>query len=138
VTDLSPRRKLADRLGILSGFSDTDEVYRDTSEDTRIRLLSALGIDAETEATAQASLDRLEADDAARLVDPVAVVSVLAPAAREVPLGTGAGGDLEWTLAITAEDGRTRTLEGKGGPIPLPDLTPGYYSLRVRGALGGS
>jgi hypothetical protein len=66
-------RRLADRVGILPEYVDyTGREVRVTSDETRVALLRAMGLDASTEAAARSALREIEATEAA-LLEPVRV-----------------------------------------------------------------
>src|SRR5690349_741947 len=68
-------RALAERMRIQPSYLDqTGETLRHTSDETRVRLLAEMGIDASTEERAQEALRRLRRADRRRLIDPVRVV----------------------------------------------------------------
>jgi 4-alpha-glucanotransferase len=125
-------RALADRLGILPSYRDVTGLDHETSDDTRVALLHAMHLDAATDAAATREVERLDAEQDARLLDPVQVLTAGGPAA--VPLRSHGAG--EWTADLVLEDGSTRTLHGRTDPagtrIALPDALPlGYHELRV-------
>ena len=67
-------RALADRVGILPSYLDQNgRDMRETSDETREALLSALGYDASSEVAAGQRLVELERAERARLVAPVQV-----------------------------------------------------------------
>ena len=69
-------RTLADRLGILREYVDqTGRETRVTSDETRIAILAAMGIDASTEADAARALQQLEERERSRALRPVRVLA---------------------------------------------------------------
>ncbi|WP_374327035.1 4-alpha-glucanotransferase [Paracoccus pantotrophus] len=107
-----PRLTLAGRMGVLPGFHDLAGQWRETSVETAVALLAAMGLAVPTAAEAQAALD----DHAVRLP-------------QDVICAAGARPDLaldDWQL--TFEDGTE--AEGNG---PLPVLPLGIHRLRAGG-----
>jgi len=136
-------RELADRMGILPCYSAASSSEgRETSDATRVALLAAMGLDAETEAKASEALRAIALREGSRIAEAVRVVTE-GRAAREVSVRLPAlrTGHLEWSLELHAEDGRSETAEGcidsPGGraglqlPIPGAPLSPGYHSLHL-------
>jgi 4-alpha-glucanotransferase len=131
---------LADRAGILSEYRDqTGRETRVTTDETRVALLAALGIDASTDDAAQRALDELERATRDRLLDPVRVVrqgtDVSALALRLPP---GWMGDIEWRVETRDESDRVIAVEGSSDAreflCRLPQGQPpvGYYTVDVR------
>ncbi|OYV71862.1 MAG: hypothetical protein B7Z72_06040, partial [Gemmatimonadetes bacterium 21-71-4] len=125
-------RTLADRMGILASYVDVNGIEHATSDDTRVALLHAMHVDAGTDPAARRELERLDAEDRGRLIEPVYVHRAGAPAAVRLR----AGGRGEWIAELRLEDGAARTLRGElaagDGAIPLPAPLPtGYHELRV-------
>jgi 4-alpha-glucanotransferase len=136
---LSARAALAARAGILPEYVDQTGVLRRTSESTRIALLAAMGLAADTEARARAALAALDARAAREIIAPVRVVPPRAARALAIrsPLPARAG-RVRWRLEISAETGETRRSEGtlrtSGGAcaLRLPFApAPGYYRVRL-------
>lgn len=109
-----PVAELAAQLGILPSYVDTTGQEHDTSRDTQVALLAAMGIDASTTAAARASLDTIGRRQSARW----RVVT-----AGAVPTALGKG---PWRLHH--EDGTD--MEGHGG---LPKLPIGRHLLTQGG-----
>ena len=143
----SALRQLADRVGIVPEYLDqTGTEKRQASDETRVALLAAMGIEASGDAAARRALEELESRERDRLVAPV----------RVVPRGADAGllrlsGDqgwpasVDWEVEIVTEDGATRREGGRAarrkdgcftlGLPSAPDL--GYHLLRVQVKAGG-
>ncbi|GJD53539.1 hypothetical protein OPKNFCMD_6316 [Methylobacterium crusticola] len=136
--------RLADRVGIAADYTDAFGQNVATPLAVRRGVLAALGLPADTEAQARASLAQVEALRDG-LVPPL--LPVEARRASRVPVrlgagspgagspGTGPGGILSWRLLDergSARDGRTPVSAGDGEPsFDLPPLTPGYHRLSV-------
>lgn len=146
-SDASALRRLADRVGIIAEYVDmTGETRRVTSDDTRVALLTAMGIDASSESAAQTALYELANSEREQLLDPVRVVEqndeqrrtlqVRVPSRRET---TG-----PWRLELTLENGERHTAEGpwRGGgtlALTLPvDVPLGYHHVSLTLAAGGN
>jgi hypothetical protein len=72
---VSALRTLADRLGILPEYVDqTGRETRVTSDETRVAILAAMGIDASNESRAASALEFLDARELARTLRPVRVI----------------------------------------------------------------
>ena len=147
-TTSSALHRLADRYGIVPGYLDqTGREVRETSDETRVALLAAMGVDASTEDAAARALETLERQRAVELLPPVRVVAE-GDTHLETALALGEvwGGSVEWALEVEEESGRVRREGGfarraAGGhaTIPIPwRLEPGYHTLRIdlHGALG--
>jgi 4-alpha-glucanotransferase len=140
----SPLRALADRVGIVSEYLDqTGSAVRRTSDATRIAILRAMGIAAATTREAEAALAALDAQDAARLLEPVRVVPLRR--ARSMRLGLTLperlrGQPVRWELQLLEEQGRRRTTRGRTRAsraqtlsIPIPAVREtGYHRLTLR------
>jgi 4-alpha-glucanotransferase len=143
----SALQQLADRVGIIPEYLDqTGTEKRQTSDETRVALLAAMGIDASGDAAARRALEELESRDRDRLVSPVRVVQrgqdagVLRLAGDQ-----GWPASVDWEVEIVAEDGATRRESGRAarrkdgcfnfGLPSAPDL--GYHTLRVQVQAGG-
>ena len=136
-------RALADRAGIIPEYRDqTGREVRTASDETRVALLAAMGIDASTEERAQRALDRMIEEERAELLEPVRVLALPDAAERiDVAISAGAGGNgaVEWTLELGEEGGRVHRAEGRGTPgddgrlhVVLPARpTMGYHQLRA-------
>ncbi len=113
-----PIAQLAGAMGILPRYTDQTALVRETSRETALALLSAMGMDVATDAEAEDRLAALEATDAARPLPRWIVAE--AGAALTLPADPGA-----WTL--TMEDG----TEAEGHGPSLPPLPLGLHVLRV-------
>lgn len=139
---------LAAVAGILPSYVDQSGTEtRTTSDDTRVALLRAMGIDASTAAEADAALDEWERRDRSRVLPPVRVVrhedAELAAVQARAPEGTPI---VEWTLELVPEDGEPVRAYGEATPegdgtvrLSLPQAPPpGYHTLRVTLRTGGA
>jgi 4-alpha-glucanotransferase len=109
----SALRTIADRLGILPEYVDqTGRETRVTTDETRIAILAAMGLDASTEERATAALDLLDAQAFSRTLDPVRVI--VHDSAFALPS----------TRAVL-------TLEKGGTWRPGTELPIGYHTLAV-------
>ncbi len=118
--------RMAALVGISPDYTDAFGKKVETTSETRVALLTALGLDVTSEQGAKESLDRLE-----RLkVGPVpAVISVEAGKPASIK-HRGTAGASAWTL--TEEGGSTH--EGrlaKGSALEIPSLPMGYHRLRL-------
>src|SRR5688572_10913168 len=78
-------RALSDELGIIPGYQDqTGKEWRETSDETRVLLVAAMGFDASTEAAAEAALEELRRERVERLVEPARVVQIRSADAEQV------------------------------------------------------
>ena len=135
-------RALADELGIIPGYQDqTGTEWRETSDETRVLLLAAMGVDASTEAAAEASLEELRRQWRERPLEPARVVQVGTEDAGEVVvhLGEPQVGPVRWELELEEESGRLHRANGVEADgagysltlaLPAPPLL-GYHTLRV-------
>ncbi|MBX6320232.1 MAG: 4-alpha-glucanotransferase [Rhodospirillaceae bacterium] len=142
-----------DRLAALAGieplFHDLFGTRRETSPQTKRLLLGAMGLAAETDDAATASLLAFERRSLSRPVDPAFVVAAeRQPAAVEIRVPAGATGRLGWTLsletgAVEEDDVRIESCPPHGlaqlgdeawmrRRLALPPgLPPGYHRLEV-------
>jgi 4-alpha-glucanotransferase len=135
----SALRALADRVGIVPEYVDqTGKEKRVTSDDTRVALLAALGIDASTDERAQHALAAMDAAESARLLDDVRVARAsedVAAVALRVPRAWT--GTVEWHLTLRDEGGRRTNAEGRSAAravacrLAAGRLEPGYYEIAV-------
>ncbi len=141
-------RQLADRLGILPSYLDqTGERRRETSDDTRQRLLSAMGYDVATEERAAETLRALRRAERRQWIAPVRVVRQRSRALAHVSVRVPSMNveQVEWTLLLRTEEevesrwtgvtpgGRSRRLR-----LALPLVPPlGYHTLTVTFQGGG-
>lgn len=134
-------RRLADRMGIVPEYVDqSGSERRQTSDETRVALLRAMGYDAATEERAAAALARLEREEAGRLLEPARVVRASALDGERVRLRIppAAGGRVAWLLTLDDEDGASSAIEGEADAdagtleLELPHRPgPGYHRLRA-------
>ena len=146
VTTGSALHELAERYGIVGEYVDqTGRERRRTSDETRVALLAAMGVDASTDEAAARALEALDAKRARELLAPVRVVADRTmPLALPVALGETLGQDVEWALELEEESGRVRRQggafprsAGSRASIPIAwRLEPGYHTVHV--ALHGS
>ncbi len=106
-------RALAGRLGVLDSYYDIKGGLHHTSDATCAALALSMGYDAGDEAAAARSLERIETEDRAGLVDPVYVWRQWEQAAPLLRVRVPAGA-AEYELALHQEDGR---IEGTRGRI---------------------
>jgi 4-alpha-glucanotransferase len=142
----SALRRVADLLGIVNSYVDqTGREKRVTSDETRVALLAALGIDASTEERAAGALTTLRHTERAELIPPVRVVELSDPQLRAMtvrPPPRTKGG--QWRLTLTPEFADPHRVDGSwvgGGvsmlQIVLPPLSLGYHELRLDLSGGG-
>ncbi|HEY0970460.1 MAG TPA: 4-alpha-glucanotransferase [Gemmatimonadales bacterium] len=134
-------RRLADRVGILPEYVDqTGTELRVTSDGTRVALLHAMSLAADTEEQARESLERLEQEEGRRLLEPTRVVRAdgLADERVRLRIPAEATGRVAWLLALETEDGGTAASEGEMDAydgelvVPLPATPePGYHALHA-------
>jgi 4-alpha-glucanotransferase len=135
----SSLRALADDIGIIPEYVDqTGRERRKTSDETRVALLAALGIDASTEDRAAEALASRRAHERAELVPPVHVVAEGDAAAAIVRVRAPATSarDATWRLEIITESGGRHSAEGtwRGRSIEaaLPVSLPlGYHDIHI-------
>ncbi len=120
--------RLATRMGVLRGYWDFRKVRRRTSATTDRALLAALGTPVASQKDAEAQLQALDAEDAARL------------APREIILRAGAAARIalrhpaEWTLHL--EGGGNAAASGGGDAAAIPPLPSGVHRLELDGPSG--
>jgi 4-alpha-glucanotransferase len=134
-------RRLADRMGIVHEYLDQSGTEcRETSDETRVALLRAMGLDASTEEAAQDALARLEREEARRLLEPTRVVrtSALADERVRLRLPAEASGRVAWLLTLESEDGTSVADDGEVDAatgelsLPLPERPAlGYHTLHA-------
>jgi 4-alpha-glucanotransferase len=126
--------QLADALGIVAEYVDqSGRETRRTSDDTRAAILRAFGIDASTEESCAAELERR---DAAAHATPIPPVRVVGEGTRTVELGHArAFVDRDYELTLTLESGERTTTRGRvpaSGMLPLPGAPEaGYHALAL-------
>lgn len=139
-TEPSALRRLAERAGILPSYVDQSGTEtRVTRDDTRERLLAALGLPAASDAEARETLHRLEREDRARWLPPVRVMraSELATATIPLELPGEVHGDVHVRATLLLEQQGATAREHRVGDervveVPLLRGTPtGYHTLRV-------
>ena len=143
----SSLQDLADAAGIVPSYVDQSGTEtRATSDETRVALLRAMGIDAATPDTARAALDEWESRERSRIVPPVRVVRRDDPDARTVDARVpGGSGRVAWTLELVPEEGEPLRADGQaaaerdgGVRVTLPEVPPvGYHTLRVTVTVDG-
>jgi len=143
-------RRLADRYGIAAGYRGYHGDQKTTTDDTRVLLLAAMGVDASTPSAAAAAWDALAVEDARPGLEPVRVLPAAADALRSVELHglePVSGKALDYALELRLESGLSLRREGlltvsEGrARVALPelDLPVGYHTLRVEVAgVGGA
>jgi 4-alpha-glucanotransferase len=133
-------------MGILREYVDqTGKEIRRTSDATRVALLGVMGLEASSERQARRSFERLDEEERQGLVAPTAVVRTDDRAAGVRARVPDDARSAEWSISMTAEDGRTTTSDGRAPvangmltiPYP-PGIEPGYYDLRVHVRAAGS
>ncbi|WP_018042175.1 malto-oligosyltrehalose synthase [Methylobacterium sp. 88A] len=127
--------RLADLLGIASGYTDAFGQPVATDIETRRGMVAALGFPAGTDDEIATSLAEVES---VRLGLVPSLIPVEARRASTIPVqAVDAHGAVSWRLVDErglAREGRA-SITGAGEPrIELPPLTPGYHRLTV--ALG--
>lgn len=145
---MSALARLADRAGIAPGYHDIGGTWHSTGDETRRRLLAALGMPADDEAAAADALVALEAADWA---DPLPTAHIVAAETQPgaVPLvltGGQRSGTLAWRLeredgsqrageiaaVALAEVARHDGLVASRRLLPLPEvLAEGYHRLSL-------
>lgn len=121
--------RLADLVGVASGYTDAFGKPVETTLETRRGLLAALGFRVGTEEEIAASLRTVEALRRG-LIPPL--VPVEARRAARIPVRAESGA-LVWRVVDErghAREGRA-VLSGPEGVFELPPLTPGYHHLTV-------
>ena len=131
-------RRLADVVGIVPEYLDqTGKERRVTTDETRIALLAAMGVDASTPARAAEALDALRRQARAQLLEPVRVLERepggLAIVRAKLPATRAA---LRWSLEIEEEGGRVHRLAGSTNDtrpvLTLAAALPiGYHNARL-------
>jgi 4-alpha-glucanotransferase len=141
-TERPALRRLAARLGIAESYLDqSGDEQRVTTDETRERLLAAMGIDASSESRAREALERLRRKARRQWIAPVRVVRQTSRHLRRVRIRVPAWHvhEVRWTLTLRTEDGIARSWHGAvhGGPgRPLPLELPvspplGYHDLTI-------
>lgn len=141
-------RALADRKRIQASYVDqTGEKLRHTSDQTRVQLLAAMGIDASTEERARQALRALRKAEHRRLIDPVRVVRQRSRSLSRITvrMPTIDADEARWTLELRTEEGAWSRWSGtvQGGRsrhahLTLPVVPPlGYHDLTITFEGGG-
>ncbi|MFL5561590.1 MAG: 4-alpha-glucanotransferase [Gemmatimonadaceae bacterium] len=138
----SALRALADRVGIIGEYRDqTGKETRATSDETRVALLAAMGIDASTDERAKRALEEMEEREQHEVLEPVRVAP-FDEQRRELGISIGAGAGatpLDWSAELREENGAVHVANGRTVPgddgrlhVSLP-FAPGlgYHTLHV-------
>lgn len=132
----TPVRELADALGIVGEYVDqTGKHTCITTDETRRALLTAMGVEASSDASLRDALIELRAAEHRRRITPVRVVRVDDPGNRVLPVRATPGS--RWRLEVQPEAGELITLSGTwdahgSSQIVLPRPLPlGYYQVRL-------
>ena len=147
-TRKTSQERLAEAVGIISTYLDqTGTEWRQCTPESRAAIFAAMGIEASTEAGAEAALRVMRQAERAELIAPVLVVGRDDDTATrhvEARLASPPNGEARWRLTLTLEDGETRTDEGRWGrgmhaelAIPWPGYPSlGYHQLRLTVTIG--
>jgi len=138
-------RRLGDAVGIVPEYVDqTGTERRVTSDETRIALLAAMGLDASTPARAAETLRELRRDARSQLLAPVRVVEHqhggLAIVHARLPMVRGA---CRWSLEMQEEGGRQYHMSGRADGtrlvVTLATAPPlGYHNVWLRVSTGAA
>jgi 4-alpha-glucanotransferase len=133
--------RLAEEMGIIPRYLEqTGKVWRETTDETREALLTAMGFDVSSEARAREAVEHLATESRGRPVEPVRVVQQADARSREALVSVpDSAGEIEWEAELELEGGEMHRLSGartaSGGStlrIELPLIPPlGYHTLRV-------
>lgn len=139
-------RALAERVGVLPGYSAVDGRWHETPDATREAILHALGFDVRDAEAAQRALEALDAMRSARLIAPACVTPLRDPGAPHPEHAAAVawypearGRMADWTLRLVLESGAVRETSGQSrigddglARVPLPPGTPhGYHRLSL-------
>lgn len=129
-------RTLAAQLGILPSYVDQAGRTRHTTDRTRIAVLRAMGIAADTEAAARHALAAERLRRAGHIIPPVRVEG--AGAARRLAFAAPSAEVRRWAVEVTCEDGTRLRSAGRRArrSITLPALPQGYHQVRLALTLG--
>ena len=138
-------RRLATHYGIADGYVGYHGDRSVTSDQTRVTLLTAMGLDVSTPSALAEALRGLEQERERPGIEPVRVQGEGADALRQVELRrNGSAPSLRYRIELALEGGHT--LRGEGQlrssvarvqlPLPLTAagkaaLAPGYHTLRL-------
>lgn len=136
----SPLRELADRYGIVADYRDqTGKETRVTTDETRVALLKAMGIDASGDAAVRRAIE--EAGEAERrdLIAPVVVVGRKDARSVALTLPEEHRGGVRWSLRLREEGGAVHHAEGTARRgrhgqvrVGLPHVPePGYHEVTL-------
>jgi len=133
-------RRLAERVGIVPEYLDqSGSQVRPTSDETRIAILGAMGLEAGTPARAREALEALDAAERAALLAPVQVSPHGGAAPRLELRAPRPGAELRWQGTLTLESGEQHRLEGHGRAdvhgivhAGLGHPPEGYHTVRLR------
>jgi 4-alpha-glucanotransferase len=134
--------RLAQHLGIAASYLDqSGGEERVTTDETREKLLAAMGIDASTEEGARAAVRALRRRRRHEWIAPVRVVRQRSRSLRTLAVRLPAWHvhEVRWTLRLRTEDGLESEWHGAmfGGParrvaLALPVVPPlGYHDLSI-------
>jgi 4-alpha-glucanotransferase len=142
-TATAPLHALADRVGIIAEYRDqTGKETRTTSDETRVALLAAMGIDASSDEAARRALEEMDESERATVLAPVRVLPLDGARDRvdvELRLPDGGGRATEWMLELITERGETTRANGSATAdvdgrmhVELPwRAEAGYHRLRA-------
>ncbi|HJU65138.1 MAG TPA: 4-alpha-glucanotransferase, partial [Gemmatimonadaceae bacterium] len=138
----NPLHSLALRLGIIPEYLDQSGTeLRRTTDETRVALLAAMGMEASTGEAAERALGELERQERERLIAPVRVITTRDRGRSRVEIGVPdeAAGPVHIALELHEEGGAVHRAEGEWRrrsartfryPLPVKPQ-PGYYALRL-------
>jgi 4-alpha-glucanotransferase len=153
----SPLDTLADRFGIEASYRDASGKIQKTSGETKRLLVSAMGVDAGSDAAFAEAIQRMERDAWDRMLQPTYVVSVdrAQPVAIELsltlePFPTAQASTIDWILSL--EEGGEKQGHAEIQSLPLVeehefggrrferrtlslggDIPAGYHHLKING-----
>ncbi len=143
MADRPALRALAEKQGILPSYLDNEGVTRWTSDESRVAILAAMGIDASSEATAALALEAAEERSAHRPLDSVVVQQARRAGSAWLnfrPPRSLGGTKLDYRLELQVESGQIHVAEGRArlprehaqAVVRLPvEPGPGYHRLRL-------
>jgi glycogen debranching enzyme GlgX/4-alpha-glucanotransferase len=148
-TDSGLLRALALRMGIVNSFHGHDGRVVHATDDTRVALLGAMGVEAATEADRRRSLARLEDEQHAPGLDPVRVVRAGAASADRLTFRVAGpyGARVVCHVEVACEDGHVvqrrvpGVLRSEALELTVPELAGlpcGYHRVRCVLEGGGS